>query len=485
MNNNIREIKEKHCVFSKCVDVDIDYQESLMSYHDDMLKVIRCQVTNDVVNTDYSSGSLTVYGKTKIFITYVSETTSCLTTADFEEEFKKIIQIDCDCDDVVCDVTVLNKYNNFRIINQRRIDVHSCFALKINATCIKQIEMIVEDDNLLIKKDLINYLSYIGRSVNKSEFEEEAVIPSDSEVIKKVINSFYTINIEETKIIKDKMLAKISVAFSVLYTTDTENEAVRKCEKSISTSKIIDINGIDEGDIPIINADLGNLYLKPKADVNNELRVIDIVGDLSISSSVFRSIEAEISTDSYSTVLKTENQYNQLMLNSNGKYFNDVISDSALFEFDNINIKEVMDLTVSVTAGNELELTAFVVNENGQLICLNQKKEINISDFRLIKCYVKNFDYVIKSTNTINLRFSIEYFAVDYEEKAYNILSSIKTGAEYDTDSPALVVYFANQNETLWEIAKKFRTSAELIKRENELNTDTLDTSRVLLIPGI
>jgi len=485
MNNNIREIKEKHCVFSKCIDVDMDYQESLMSYHDDMLKIIRCRVTNDVVNTDYSSGSLTIYGKTKIFITYVSETTSCLTTADFEEEFKKVIQIDCDCDDVSCDVTVINKYNNFRVINQRRIDVHSCFALKINATCIKQIEMVIEDDDLLIKKDVINYLSYIGQSVNKSEFEEEAVIPSDSEVIKKVINSFYTVNIEETKIIKDKMLAKIAVAFSVLYTTDTEKETVRRCEKNISVSKIIDMNGIDEGDIPIINADLSNLYLKPKADVNNELRVIDIVGDLSISSFVYRSMEAELSTDSYSTVLKTENQYNQLLLNANGNYYNDVISDSALFEFDNVNITEVLDLTVSVTAGNELELTAFILNDNGQLICLNQKKEISISDYKLITCYVKSFDYVIKSSSSVNLRYSIEYFAVDYEEKVFNVLSSIKANGEYDHDSPALVVYFANQNETLWEIAKKFRTSAELIKKENELNNDILETSRVLLIPGM
>lgn len=47
------------------------------------------------------------------------------------------------------------------------------------------------------------------------------------------------------------------------------------------------------------------------------------------------------------------------------------------------------------------------------------------------------------------------------------------------------MVYFANRNEKLWDIAKKFRTSADLIKRENELNDDVLETSRVLLIPGM
>lgn len=485
MSNSIKEIKEKHSAFSKCVDVDIDFQESLMSYHDDMLKVVRCRVCNEVSNTDFNSGSLTVYGKSKIFITYVSETTGCLTTADFEEDFKKVIQIDCDCTDIQCEVTVLNKYNNFRVINQRRIDVHNCFSLKINAVCVKQIEMVVEDKDLLIRKDSVNYLSYIGSSFSKTEFEEEAVIPSDSELIRKVINSFYNINIDETKIIKDKMLVKLTVAFSLLYTTDTENEIIKKCEKNISVSKIVDISGIDEGDIPLINAEIGNLYVKPKADVNNELRVIDIVGDVNINSLVYRKSEIELSTDSYSPVLKTTNSYNKFQFNSNGIFVNDVISDSALFDFENINIAEVLDLNIQMVSDNEIELGAFVINDNSQVVYLNQRKEIDIADYRVKQCYVKSFDYVIKSSNSINIRYSIEYFAVDFEEKTFDVLSSTNVDGEYETDSPALIVYFANKDEKLWDIAKKFRTSIDLIKQENELSNDVLETSQVLLIPGM
>ncbi len=52
-------------------------------------------------------------------------------------------------------------------------------------------------------------------------------------------------------------------------------------------------------------------------------------------------------------------------------------------------------------------------------------------------------------------------------------------------DSPALVVYFAKEQEALWDIAKKFRTSVDLIKSENELKDDVLDTRRILLIPGM
>ena len=108
MENNIREIKEKCNVFSKCVDVDLDFQENLMAYNDDMLKIVRCCINNFVINTDYNNGTLTVYGKSKIYLTYVSESTSCLTTADFEEDFQKQIAIEGGFENVTADVFVMN-----------------------------------------------------------------------------------------------------------------------------------------------------------------------------------------------------------------------------------------------------------------------------------------------------------------------------------------------------------------------------------------
>ncbi len=79
----------------------------------------------------------------------------------------------------------------------------------------------------------------------------------------------------------------------------------------------------------------------------------------------------------------------------------------------------------------------------------------------------------------------IEYTAVKFEEKTFNVLSEIKVSDKPMADSPALVVYFAKEQEALWDIAKKFRTSVDLIKSENELKDDVLDTRRILLIPGM
>ncbi len=456
-----------------------------MAYNDDMLKIVRCCINNFVINTDYNNGTLTVYGKSKIYLTYVSESTSCLTTADFEEDFQKQIAIEGGFENVTADVFVMNKYSNFRVINQRRIDIHNAFSLSVKVCACNPVKMIDDMPPVLLRKDKISYLSLVGTAYTRAEFEEDTAIPSDSEFVKRIINTFSAVHTDEIKIIKNKMLVKATVEFSLLYTTDTENEIIRKCEKSINISKIIDINEIDEGDDAVVNVTIGNMYVKPKADKNNELRMIELLGDVNINASVFRKVEAELSTDSYATDNEISNTFSKLNLNTNGEVISDIINDKCTFEFENINIVEVVDLSLNISDGKNLELAAFVRNEKSELIFISQKKEIDSLNFNSSAIYVKSFDYVINSSNQISVRYLIEYTAIRYEEKTFNVLSEINVSDTPMADSPALVVYFAKEQEQLWDIAKKFRTSVELIKTENELKDDVLQSRRILLIPGM
>lgn len=482
---NIRELREKCGVFTKCVDVDLDFQENLMAYNEDMLKIIRCCINNYVVNTDYANGVLTVYGKSKIFLTYISETSSCLTTADFEEDFQKSINIEGTYDDVCSDILVINRYSNFRVINQRRIDIHNAFALNVRLCACTPVKMVETTENALVRRDTVNYISLIGTAFSRGEFDEETPVPADSDPVRKIINVFSALHCEETKIIKNKMLVKATAEFSVLYTTDTENEAIRKCEKSVSISKIIDINDIDEGDNALVNLAQGSIYVKPKPDKNNELKMIEIIGEININVSVYRKVTAALTTDAYATDVETNNTMSKITLNTNGDFINDVASGKTAFQFDNIKIAEIVDISLIVCDGKSLELTAFVRNTKGELVCVSRRQEVEMVDYNICSIYVKSFDYVINSENEIGVRYLLEYSAVGYSEKTYSVVSEIKQTDKVMPDSPALVVYFANRNEELWDIAKKFRTSAELIKTENELTDDVITSRRILLIPGM
>ncbi|MCD7722567.1 MAG: LysM peptidoglycan-binding domain-containing protein [Clostridiales bacterium] len=486
MENNAKNISELGEIFSRAVDVDLDFQESLMSYCDDMLKIVRCCVNNFVVSTDYKNNSLTVYGKSKIYLTYISDSSASLTTADFEEDFQKTIAIDGGFDNVSTEIEIEERYCNFRVINQRRIDIHSSFSLGIKAYARLSVKTAAPSgSDILLKCEDLSYFSCRGTAYAKAEFEEESAVAADSAVIKKIVNSFYSCFTDEVKIIKDKMLVKTTVSMSFLYTEDNEDENIKRCEKEFTVSKIIDVDGIDDGDMPIVKANVGNLYVKPKADLNNELRYIEILGDINISAAIYRKADIQIATDAYSIDGETVNSYAGFTLNVNGEFSRNSVSDTAAFTFDSVKIAEVLDLSFSLNGKNTLAVSAFILNENGELSFVSQKKETEPFDFTSGAVGVKSFDFVIKSENSIDVRYTLEYNFIKYEKQNFNVLESVVKTDKKLPESPALVVYFASEQEQLWDIAKKFRSSPDLIRAQNELTSNTITSKRILLIPGM
>ena len=296
---------------------------------------------------------------------------------------------------------------------------------------------------------------------------------------------FLSSSCEDIKIVSDKLLVKSNVSFSVLYTTDTEKELIKRCEKSTQISTIIDLPGVQEGDLAFVDITTGNLFSKAKADKNNELKIIELIGDINVNCSAFRKRTELLSSDSYSVINDVSNDYQAVELMSDYSIEKESLSQSVLFETESLSIKQILDLSVLVVDEGVLEMNAFVIDENGELRFITDRKKLDIGSFAVIQAFISSFDYVIKSEKSISVRININYSALSYTSKKYKIVSDVKINSDKTFESPALAVYFADKNEKLWDIAKAFRTSVELIKRENELDSDVLDTKRVLLIPGM
>ena len=62
---------------------------------------------------------------------------------------------------------------------------------------------------------------------------------------------------------------------------------------------------------------------------------------------------------------------------------------------------------------------------------------------------------------------------------------AINDNALKDKAQPMLTVYFADRGERIWDIAKKYNTTAELIMQENDLSVTELENNQRLLIPTI
>lgn len=485
---------ERNCiVYQKNIDNETDYQEALPEYCDDVFKVSKCEVRNYITSVNVALNEVKLYGKVQICLTYYNENSN-LCYADFDEEFEKTIEIDTiKTDSAFACATCVDKYAGFRVINQRRIDIHSLSMLSLfvydKVTC----QSVKSCENSKLRVERVKLANIFDTSINKCEFDEDIALSADLPEINRIISSSSFVTLGETKIIQDKVLVKGSVNLSVLYTS-SDDEKICKCDYSFDVSKIVDCIGLSESDIVSVRLSLGGLYFKIKSSQDNSISHIEAYGDVIVSTVFIKEGMCDIVTDGYIPHAKCSCSYSNIMCNYGGSALNNSFKEKLSFEFQN-KLGEIKEVNVRLSdvscKKGKLEITAFVtvVAINDGVMCSyseSKQFQIDASNFLHAVCAANiiSYDYSLKSDNCIELRLMLNINGYLFNIINKNILSEITPTDKID-HSHEMSIYFAKQGEEIWNIAKSFSSDIDLIKRDNDLSGDIVENNSVLLILGV
>lgn len=486
---------ERNCkVYQKCIDVDEDYQEALPQYCDDIYRVVKCISRSYITSVDTNYNEVKLFGKIEISLTYFNES-SCLCYADFEEEFTKLVDIDNITESAFASAVVNDKYTNFRVINQRRIDIHSSASVNVSVYDKMKCPCISSCNNSKLKVERLKTASVINTNISRAEFDEEFSVAGDSKAIKRIVSSSSFATLGETKIIKDKALIKAVVSLTVLYTTDEEEEQLSKCEYSFNISKIIDASGIDDSDIIIANISIGNIFFKAKSSSNDKLCVIEAFGDVLINSTFIRENEQELITDGYVLNHNSDCSYSDFACSKNGRLMNDTKMQSISFDLS-AEVTEIRELNISLSESyarngrlmSKATANAMCMTAAGSLTTFSSTADIEIEvencQSAVSALTLQSYDYTMQANGKVDVRLSIGVSAYIYEEAHIKVLSEISAD-DNEINYPTLTVYFGKQNESIWSIAKSFSSDIDLIRAENDLSSEILDSNKILIIPGV
>ncbi len=484
-------LEKNEVVFNKTVNVDKNYQETPEAYLDDIFKVVKCTAHSYITSCDIKDASVYVFGKTEICLTYFNDNNELLYT-DFVEDFSENVPIDEVTEYAFAIAEVCNKYSNYRIINQRRIDVHTSFAVSVNVYDKKSCPSICKCENSKLRI-FENKISYVENAViSKIDVEESFDLPTNSNGINRVVCFETNISSAEIKTIKDKTLIKSNVSLSVLY-TDNDNE-INKAEFNFEALKIVEISGVDENCNCIVKIYNGSLYVKAKSSADNIGGKIELYGDLSLSVIVVKQQTQKIVSDGYVVGKKTKNTYAMFDCLTEGQYVSK--NSNCKLSIDlSTPITKVFDLNVCVKECLakkqklyiDFEICIFTeTSEQGiQYITQNKTVEIDIEKCcSLCSAFIESFDFTIVNDKTLSINVMYTYSTYTGDSKRINVLTDMECVNEL-VNYPALTLYFAKQNEKLWDIAKQFSSDIELIKKENNITCEDLDSNKVIVIPGL
>lgn len=487
--------------------VELDY--ILPDYYPDIFRVLKCQLSPKVVSYNVSGEKLVCELVAYIKILYVSENSNALNCIEQKMTYTKTIDMGKAVE--LPDVTTETKsdYINCRVVNAKRLDLRGAITIKSKVIGQKKQEVVIDayGSNIQLKKDMVSYpTKYLSASKTVTLLEDMDMGASKPDV-DCVIRSEATITDEEYKIVPSKMIVKGQANVSMLYSCSNDGENSLECMQfEVPFSQIVDVDGLTEDYDSNIDITVISCEITPKPDSENKSITCEIV--LSIKCSSVRYDNMEIITDAYSTKYPCKYEKSDTKIDKKPLSVCEMHSGKVTLQYSEGDIMCVYDCWAKVTqitcrydsekekylfSGN-CNCVVMAKNETGRPVYLETDTpfehyiDIDAADggYIIPKATITACSYNLTSTNSVEVKAEIRLCGLVYESSTATMISSIEvdTSEEKQHNSTyALKLYYAQQNEQVWDIAKNYSTSVDAIMDENDLTDGTISIHEMLLIP--
>ena len=473
-------------------------------------------VKPDILNTIDTVGNVCIYkkdvldgkvrldGSVNLNVIYLADseidTTRGLTTV---LDFTQIIDVDS------CR-TGMNLRNNItikeiecKVLNGRKINTKVVLEIELYIYSNEEIKILKEINNvegIQILNSNMQINNLVGTGCCRASAKDTIGLEEGdclSEILKTEVNVIHN----EKKVSYNKILLKSDANVKIMYLT--ENGDIKVVSSNIPVMGFIDIPNVSENNLLNSYYEIKNILVKPNASEQHSIYV-EIEFEICCEASDTMEIESiqdmycpdsnlEFKQKEVNTI--TNKQINKSIYNIKERIAIPEISSNKIYDVEiNPNVNSVNVLNGRIVYEGDLKLnfifssnsingidtkryllpfTYNIDNEN-----INQNKTINTT----VNCIADEF--VVTSDGMIDCRVNLEFRNEMYENANINIIDEIEMTEDNSNLNPSMIVYIVKEGDTIWEIAKKYKTTMQEIININNLdNGDEIFLGEKLFIP--
>lgn len=488
-------------VNEQIVDTDI----SLPDYCPDIEKILKCTLKTNIYTRHISGGQLTVDGVSVVRVLYcdsVRHNLRCYeTTVPFAASFnlkttpeQYIILTDTKCE-----------YINCRALSPRKMVIHGAFSLsaKVIAKGVREYYGYLDESDLQIKK------TELAVSDMCAMCQEQFSVTEDIEITNKNVESLLTYDvsaeIKELKPLHNKLLLSADITFRALYLCDLDTGETDHISYIFPISRMIDCDSVTDDVVCVPTIEVMSVDVHMKNDSMSEKTTLNADLKMSFSSAVYEQKTIEVIEDAYSTCFDTELKIESRPVECNHSYVDFSNISKCSFDFGGIRVSKIIDVCAQglsltpVYAEQKLNICGkvtyciFALTEDDVPVYIERSADVEFSvqtesdggDVSLRNCRVHSISFRLADENTIEIRAELKGMLCVSDMHIHSCVSAILADEDKKVlkDDCALVLYFADKGESVWDIAKHYRTKQSLLIDENSLSDTVLSSSCMLLVP--
>ncbi len=503
----IETVKENLCinriVGSRNFNITIEGDAIIPDTKPDILNAINVTGKVCIYKKEILEGKIRLDGNIDIYLMYLADCENNRvrgfnTVLDFTEildfpgiENRMVLDEDIEVKEIEC-----------KVLNGRKINLKAMLEVKADVFSNEKEEIvreITEVGDIQSQVTTINMNSLVGQNSNKASAKETLIIDNTDE-LEEILNVEFNITNKDTKISYNKVLAKADIEVRILYLTETGT--IKTLEETIPIMGFIDLTGVSEDNICDVKYKLRNIVIKPNS---KEEHSVYVEIEFEIFVRVFENKEVDIIQDMYSPSRNLAFKENRISTMVNLKNTEDIINVRDKVRLEDAEYLRICDVQVNpiisqtelsknrVRLNGDVDLN-FVLSNNDQdnIITLNRKIPFNFTqeiegineESKLNVSVVPKFREFDQDNMDINAKVDLELRTNSYNLETVNVIDNIEEREEDEEHSYSMVIYFVKPGDTLWKIAKKYRSTIDDIVRINDIeNPDKIREGMQLFIP--
>lgn len=494
-------------LFQASAEHTVDCDVTLPEYMPDIVRILRCSAVSGVQSHQINGDRITAECECLVKVLYICEEGK-IRCFDQILHFSK--QIELSSADVVTDIFVGAKtdYINYRVSGQRKFEVHGAVTVFAKAEGKKKCEFInnVSGGSVTARcenDEVCDLVSITEKAFSISETVEAGTL---SEPIGAIISQCAVAVIDELKIISNKLFLKGEMTIRMAF-TGQETCGVHTLENTISINQIIESPDIHENCSVDALLSVLSLDVRPRFDSAGDKNLLDVSATLGFSASCYCNRQITCIKDAYSTKYESELKKAVVYMPTLHEKIDDAFLCRGSADFSS-GIAKVLSFTCGnatsafsvvedgivirgeVTADIIYEDTAGDISFAQRQIPFEYKRPLQSGGSALTckpHCIANASSYVMVEGNKLDIRIEIHIHGFVFSEEEKSIVTEINVDKSRikAIKTASLTVYFAECDESLWNIAEKYNTTVEAIMRENHLTGNMTEKKCKLLIPKV
>lgn len=515
MNDELRLTSDTVCVMEKALDcteeLPLERDIVLPDYYPDVFRILRCTAEPRLASQSISGGRLTFDITVTVRVLYLTEGSRRINCIEQNAEISRTIDVEGECDSPEVMIDLACRGVSCRAKGSRRIDVRGTVCAAVKVSCRREKTVITGGTGcgIQLRRQTVTYPVKRLSAYKRITVIQQTSLPDDKPALGTILRTGCTVTRTEQRIVAGKLAVKGEAELEALCACidKTGADCVQNLRFTLPFSRIIDMEGLDDSftvSVRVMPAGCGlaaGSGEEKTAEWELDLNVFCIAEKLGTGVGV---------TDVYSTEYDCQpDDMVEISADSGGEEKLSCTAECTLIAPDG-TVGAVYDhyaycTRPAVRAENGTfrisgSVTYSVMGEGseGGLFCIEGQSPYEAEvpfpegcNACTLEAYAETAgcSYYLGDGGSIKVRTDIRIVYRLFGGAGTKLAGSVKLDKEKPVsrgNGCALRLCRCGDNEDIWDIAKRCRTTVEAIMEDNSLpeGADSIDGGRMIVIRG-